>query len=146
MTGDHWTLKCPNNEKIAAGRMQKIGGEGGASLGGGEGGGPGSLGTRCKLATCQKKQENQTCRSCSAVSDQSHAHTLPRTGKPRLLEALHLLPSCVVRMRSVQWTGWLVMVMITLFCKSSGPSRPHQSKHHSGTVLMLLSLLHLCLS
>jgi len=31
MTGDHWTLKCPNKEKIASGRMQVIGNPGGTS-------------------------------------------------------------------------------------------------------------------
>lgn len=31
MTGDHWTLKCPNKEKIESGRMKPIGDVGGAS-------------------------------------------------------------------------------------------------------------------
>jgi len=41
MTGDHWTLKCPNKEKIASGRMVPIGiaaGGGGSSMGEGGGG------------------------------------------------------------------------------------------------------------
>merc|ERR1711981_381122 len=31
MTGDHWTLKCPNKEKIASGKMQPIGNPGGSA-------------------------------------------------------------------------------------------------------------------
>jgi len=31
MTGDHWTLKCPNKEKIESGRMKPIGEAGGVS-------------------------------------------------------------------------------------------------------------------
>jgi translation initiation factor 3 subunit G len=34
MTGDHWTLKCPNKEKIASGKMQRIGGATGATSAG----------------------------------------------------------------------------------------------------------------
>lgn len=44
MTGDHWTLKCPNKEKIASGRMQRIGGEIGGSSSAGDPGAPGSSG------------------------------------------------------------------------------------------------------
>jgi translation initiation factor 3 subunit G len=43
MTGDHWTLKCPNKEKIASGRMTKIGGDAGGSSSVSSGDGIGGL-------------------------------------------------------------------------------------------------------
>jgi len=76
MTGDHWTLKCPNKEKIAAGRMQKIGGEGGASLGGGEGGGPGSLGTRGKYVPPSLRNGDGTRMLDTSYAQRDDSNTL----------------------------------------------------------------------
>eukprot|EP00657_Telonema_sp_P-1_P006704 TRINITY_DN2608_c0_g1_i1.p1 TRINITY_DN2608_c0_g1~~TRINITY_DN2608_c0_g1_i1.p1 ORF type:complete len:193 (+),score=46.11 TRINITY_DN2608_c0_g1_i1:337-915(+) len=44
MTGDHWTLKCPNKEKIASGRMQRIGGPAASAAAGDGGGGMAGIG------------------------------------------------------------------------------------------------------
>merc|ERR1711935_1008108 len=76
MTGDHWTLKCPNKEKIASGRMTKIGGEGGASLGGGEGGGPGSLGTRGKYVPPSLRNGDGTRMLDTSYAQRDDSNTL----------------------------------------------------------------------